>query len=358
MLKTDPAVFAVGDTYQIMAPVENSSLMWVRIGEKCYYDESNGIMRSFSKIHKITVPMDELDAAKCYTVCEREIIDRKPYFPETKDVAEKTFIFRPVGTSQIRAYHIADAHNMTVEPIKAAEAFGEIDFLILNGDIVNHSGDLQNFETIFQIAAGITHGNIPVVFSRGNHDMRGIYAERLTDYMPGDRGNSYYTFRLGGIWGIILDCGEDKDDSHPEYGHTICCHGFREKQRKYIKSVIHNAKEEYLQEGVSHKIVVVHNPFTKMHPEPFGIEKEIYLEWSELLKDFIKPDVMICGHLHYTAVFKPGCEQDDLGQPCTVVIGSAPGKGYFAGTGFLFEKDGIEITFTDSEGKILGRQGI
>lgn len=68
MLKTAPAVFAVDTTYQIFVPVTRDALVWVRIGDNEYYDESNGILRSLSELHRVTVPMAELDAARSYTV--------------------------------------------------------------------------------------------------------------------------------------------------------------------------------------------------------------------------------------------------------------------------------------------------
>lgn len=45
-MRTLPAVFVVGDTYHIMTVVGAQSLMWVKVGDECYYDESNGILRS------------------------------------------------------------------------------------------------------------------------------------------------------------------------------------------------------------------------------------------------------------------------------------------------------------------------
>ncbi|MBO5269618.1 MAG: serine/threonine protein phosphatase, partial [Clostridia bacterium] len=78
-----------------------------------------------------------------------------------------------------------------------------------------------------RIAAGVTKGRIPVVFARGNHDTRGKYAERLANHTPTDNGRSYYSVRLGKLWMLVLDCGEDKNDDHAEYGHTMCCHAFR-----------------------------------------------------------------------------------------------------------------------------------
>ena len=96
-IKIPPAVFAVNHDYQIMLYTDDQCLMWVKVGDNTYYDEDNGILRSCTKVHRVTVPMRELDTAKSYTVCLRYIINRKPYFPEIEPVKEFTFEFRPVG---------------------------------------------------------------------------------------------------------------------------------------------------------------------------------------------------------------------------------------------------------------------
>lgn len=353
MLKTTPAVFAVGKTYQIMVEVTSESLMSVKIGENTYYDESNGIMNSLLPIHRVSVPIDELNTAKEYTVCIRPIIERKPYFTETKDIIEYRFYFKPVPKTNVRAYHISDAHNRIDAPVQAAKAFGDIDFLILNGDIIDHSGDLENFSTVYEICSKITNGNIPVVFSRGNHDLRGNFAEKFADYTPNFQKNTYYTFRIGSIWGLLLDCGEDKDDNNAEYGFTVACHQFRKRQIDFIKSIIQNAKQEYEEDGIKTKLVITHNPFTRKLGEPFIIEEEIYNEWITLLREFIKPHLMICGHTHIYDIYYPDGEFDHFGQPCPVIIGSQPEIDRFIGCGFTFGNDEIKVQFNDNHGNFL-----
>lgn len=355
-LKTKPAVFAVGNTYQIMVPVECETLMWVKIGDNCYFDESNGIIRSHVTLHRMTVPMHELDRHKEYTVCYRKIIERKPYFSETENEEAVTFAFSPVSGDKIRAYHISDAHNLVENPVAAAKKFekeyGKIDFLILNGDVPDHSGEIKNFDNIYEIVSQITSGNVPAVFSRGNHDTRGIYAEHIAEYTPNQNGNSYYSFRLGNIWGLVLDCGEDKPDSHAEYGNTVCCSYFRRKETGYIENVIKNAANEYNAPNTDYKLIIAHNPFTRSYKEPFNIEEELYSYWAKLLREEIKPDIMLCGHTHELKIDMPGSENDALGQPCPIVIGSVIDHGthYFAGAGFIFENGKITVVFNDGEG--------
>lgn len=358
MLKTLPAVFAVGKDYHIMVPVTCETLMYVRVGDECFYDESNGIMRSDVIVHKAVVPAELLDKERKYTVCIRRVIERKPYYTETEDIVEFDVDFYPVKNGIVRAYHISDTHNSVEAPVAAAKEFGPIDFLILNGDIPNHSGNVENIITLYEIAAKITGGNIPVVFARGNHDMRGVCAEKFSEITPCDNGNSYYTFRLNHIWGLILDCGEDKDDGHEAYGNTICCHAFRKRQTHFIENIIENSKTEYDAQGVEYKLVICHVPFTRVYEAPFDIEKETYSKWAKLLKENIKPDVMICGHKHKKSVDEVGCELDGLGQPCTVVVASEPistgNTGFmdkFTGAGICFENGKISVCFTSDDGK-------
>lgn len=350
MLKYSPAVFAVGNTYQIIVMVEAQSLMSVRIGDKIYYDHSNGIMNSISPFHRVTVPQHILENAREYTVCIRPVTERLPYFTKTDEPVEFKFSFKPVPESNIRAYHIADAHNSIDLPVKAAECFGDIDFIILNGDIIDHSGDAEKFANIYEICSRLTNGNIPVVFSRGNHDMRGNYAEKFAELTPNRFGNTYYTFRLGSIWGIVLDCGEDKDDSHAEYGYTVACHDFREAQTDFIHSVIDDSKHEYAADGVKTRLVIAHNPFSMRLEPPFDIEEDIYREWCSLLKENIHPDLMICGHTHKCGIHYAGGEADSYGQPCKLVIGAETRSDNFIGCGFVINGSRIEAVFTGSNG--------
>lgn len=350
MLRYDPAVFAVGNSYQIAVTSKAQAFISIKIGDELFLDESNGILCSASKTHIFEVPQELLNREKHYTVIEKGIIKRLPYFSRTRADKFYEYNFIPVSSNAPKCYHIADTHNLTAEPVAAAEKFGDFDFLILNGDIPNDTGRPENLYTVFDIISQLTHGTKPVVFSRGNHDLRGICAEMFAQFTPSRNGKTYYTFRLGGIWGICLDCGEDKSDDHAEYGCTVACHQFRLKETEYIKEVIANSEKEYNADGVTHKLVIAHNPFTRRYEPPFNIEEDIYSEWAKLLKENVKPDVMLCGHTHRYSVDPCGGKEDALGQPCTVVVASYKEDKTVGGAGFEFCENEIKITFCDNKG--------
>ncbi len=360
-----PGVFAVGTEYQIIVPFKKPAVVWAEIGDTLYYDDSNGILRSNCHVHRIHVPMKVLDKAKQYTLIFRVVTDRKPYFPESEAARRMTVSFRPVRNEKINIYLLSDAHNLEKEPIAAGRYFGDkIDLLVLNGDIPNHSGDVQNFNSVYRIAAGITKGECPIVFSRGNHDTRGIHAEEFGMYTPTCNGKTYYTFKVGSLWGMVLDCGEDKPDTHPEYGNTICFHHFRLQETQFIKDVIANADAEYAAKDVKNRIVICHIPFTYVHKPPFDIEQDIYREWATLLREHIHPQLMLFGHNHCSRICHVGDDLDHLGQPCTAVIAGCPSKEVkwwkrsYSGAALVLQEKCADVVFNSNNGEIIAKDKI
>ena len=362
-----PTVFAMKDTYQIFAVIDASAVFWVEINGVRYYDESNGIMRSETKVHRVEVPMSELDRAGKYTTVFRLFPDRQPYYPKGSDPYVTEFEFRPLAPEKkgVNILHISDTHNLRDEPIAFSERWrGETDLLVLNGDIPDSSASVDHIMTVFAISGGVTRGMIPAVFSRGNHDTRGLCAEQFERYTPTRDGKTYYTFRCGGLWGLVLDCGEDKDDSSVEYGGTICMHGFRLRETEYIKQVIANADDEYLAPGVSHRVVICHIPFTYKYYPPFDIENELYSEWAAMMRDSIKPEVLIYGHHHCAEIWRAGSKYDERGQCCDAVVGGIPfhknkdrEKADYVGAMISLGEEykaPIHVTFSNSEGKTTG----
>lgn len=357
-----PCVYAVGNDYQIVFVTNENGMASIDVGTRRFHDEWMGLRRSETRVHKIILPMYLLDKAGEYTVSFTPIKDRKPYFAETGETVTQTFPFRPVRSSgALNVYHIADSHSRYIEPAAAGHFFGEeLDLLVLNGDISDCSDTENGILTILRLASEITGGSLPVVFARGNHDTRGHMAPELGKYMGTDGEKTYFTFRLGKIWGLVLDYGEDKWDHNKEYGGTICFEEFRRRQIDFLHKIISDRSTEYEASGVEHKLLICHMPFfadMKRCGESFGIYPEIFAKWAELVRE-IKPDIIMNGHMHETFVSYPGGNFDDRGQPCPAIIGSRyagkdeAAKG-FIGTAYTFSEGKIEAKFTDSEQKII-----
>ena len=303
--------------------------------------------------------MSVLDAAEAYTLVYQVILDRKPYFPTSEEEKTITVPFRPVRGRDLNIYLMSDTHNLVDEPIAAGRYFGDgINLFILNGDIPNHSGDFENFNALYEIAAAVTLGQCPCVFSRGNHDTRGIHAEEFVAYTPNQNGKTYYTFRVGSVWGLVLDCGEDKNDDHPEYGGTVCFHNFRLKETRFIEQV---AKSEvYNADGIEYRLVICHIPFTyRGEQEVFAIEEELYGKWASIIRERVRPHLMLCGHLHRSVISPLGGELDHRGQPCPVIVSGCPqnpkklpesGPVGYSGCALRLDGENAHVIFNDNKG--------
>ena len=352
LFKSYPSVYAVSDRYIIIVPVNMNCVMWVNVCGRNYYDHSNGILRSLSLVHKIEISKKDLDTAAKYTLNWRIVKSRKPYYSDLGEIESVSFEFKPCTGEKINIYNIADAHCNVSGPVSAGSYYGDdLDLLIMNGDIPDHSGKIENFDVIYQISGSITKGRIPVIFSRGNHDLRGIYAEKIEDYTPTDLGRSYYTVRLGSIWAVVLDCAEDKADENPEYGNTTCCHEFRVEETEFLERVANDPLREYGADGVKYKLVIVHNPFSEKKHPPFDIEEDIFRKWCRILSEQIKPDLMLCGHMHKCYVSLPKGSRDAFGQPCPVVCSSqhsSKDPSWFRGGAITLCEDTAVVKFTDS----------
>lgn len=361
MLYRDPCVFVVGHDYQIAFNTLQFGIAWVEVGGKAYRDSQNGLMRSETLIHKVTVPMDELDAARAYRVCFRALPERRPYFPELGPLETVDYAFRPVDFSrEVHAYMLADTHSRVDAPCRAASYFADaLDLLILNGDIPAESKAPEDIRAIYDITSCVTGGRLPVIFARGNHDYRGRLATQLPSYIGTRNGETYFTFRIGYLWGICLDCGEDKDDSDVEYGGLVDCHNLRLAETVYLKDVVARAEEEYAAPGVTMRIAICHQPFPARQVEcgdaKFNIENEIFGEWTVLLNQ-MHLDAMLCGHTHHLDIVRPGESNMRMPANFPIYIGSEPihpehpDPGFpgasFVGTALTLTSSKLLCTFT------------
>ena len=104
---------------------------------------------------------------------------------------------------------------------------------------------------------------------------------------------------------------------------------------------------------MENRIVLCHTPFPYTPEPPFDIEIETYTEWCRLLRQHVKPQLMLCGHVHKCYVTPVGGDLDHKGQPCPVVVASEVRKdGAFLGGAIELYPDNGDIKFTDQMGNV------
>ena len=183
-------------------------------------------------------------------------------------------------------------------------AFENSDFVVFNGDMVSSMDDETSFFCGFMDdAVAMFAGEVPVVYSRGNHETRGAFNTRFSAYFPTSTDKLYYSFRQGQAFFIVLDSGEDKPDSDIEYSGLAQFDAYRTEQQEWLKTVVKS--EDFL--SAKYRIVIIHIP-------------PVALDWhgTNEVKDKFLPvlndkgiSLMLCGHTHQYS-YEKSSEQHDF----------------------------------------------
>ena len=341
----EPVVYAVEDKYQIVFSTSSEATGWVEIGDKSYYDTYNGSSKKFTMIHKIEVPMTALDAAKEYTAHTQRSIYCGPFGGFMGRDVKLTTKFTPVDTSDgIKYLSFSDVHMNAKYAAFTASYVQDYDFLVLAGDLISdvETFDDANYNNL--VAYKITKGEKPVVYARGNHDVKGRYAEELHKFVGAKGDKFYYNFYFNDIYGLVLDIGEDHDDDWWEYYGTSHYEEYRDEQIAFLEKEVE--KHEY--DNYQYHLGVCHIPpvfvnYRKNH-------EHVKAEFTRLL-NLMDIDMFLCGHQHDLMIFEPG-----LITPNTTLIynsnyRSGTYKGYltdFNFPSFMISKPGF--TYSDEPG--------
>lgn len=348
-----PAVCVIGGEYEILVCAKEDGIFSVKIGADFYYEENCGVLCSERRFAKIRVPQSVLNRAGEYEVVYRKT-QRKAYFSVLGAPMCKNFVFSAPKSGKLNLYHVADVHGRFELARRCCSFFGnETDLFIVNGDIGEVECE-QDYLDSLNFLADIAKGEIPIVFTRGNHDTRGKFAEKFSDYFPADGKNTYYDFTFADLYGIVFDCGEDKADVHREYGGDGLnefgvnrFEDFRRRETEFLKSLV---KQDRFTLAIGH-IPPVQASFNV--GDEFDIERETYRRWNE---EFERLDVrmMICGHMHKAYILKADDQMNLLPHRYPVVVGSACGFGgkreTLTGAAVTLCGGRAEVWFNDSDG--------
>ena len=178
-----------------------------------------------------------------------------------------------------------------------------------------------------------------MLFARGNHETRGDYAGELNSALGLDK--FYYTADIGPYSFLVLDSGEDKDDSHPEYGDTTDYNTYRADMTEWLSEL----------EFENDKIVTLCHAWSISEVKQELSDKA----WQEL--DRIGTRLMISGHYHQCRTLGDGSEREtEIFSRYPHIAGYLDGgksdKDYIA-TKMTLSDEGIDMISIDNHGKTI-----
>ena len=295
---THPTVFVVEDTYQIAFATNANGIAWVEIGGVKYEDADNGLLNWKTKYHKITVPMSVLDSAKSYAICFRTLSERPAYDPVPGSTASRTYPFSPVPEDRDPVFFCASDQHGTADYALSVSKTNAFDVYVFAGDYVSTLVSDANVKLLLDMTGGVTQGTKPTIYARGNHEIRGSHCEYLKEVGGySETTGAYYTVKLPGIFAIVLDAGEDKVDSHTEYGGTVDFEAYRTAETTWLREIVES--REWEQYPV--RMVFTHVPFSYYAADTL---ETVYKNWTELL-DQMGVSLVVSGHTHKYAIQGP-----------------------------------------------------
>ena len=173
----------------------------------------------------------------------------------------------------------------------------KLDFVLLNGDMSNRIRSQKHImDAYLDTCVSMFATDVPLFFNRGNHELRGEFADYLNRYFPTNNGKYYRLQHVAGVDFLFIDSGEDKPDADLEYCGIVECDQYREEQERWLRSL-----QEEKKIGKYPVVVFSHMPPTlKNWHGPLHMQETLTPELNKM-----NVSVMLSGHLHRFDYQKP-----------------------------------------------------
>lgn len=311
-----------------------------------FFDAKNGV-KNTSTIHTVKLKGLNPGTNYRYRVFAQEVLSHIGHkivygdYAATNVYSKKPLVFRTSDPANqtISFAMVNDIHgnNGLLENLVSKCDLKKTDFIIFNGDMVSVFNEENHiFNGFMDKATALFASEIPMYYTRGNHETRGAFATEFQRYFSPKEENIYYTFRQGPVCFVILDTGEDKPDSDIEYAGITVYDEYRSEQAEWLRQVL-NSKEY---KEAPFKVIVAHIP-------PIGGwhgNLEVENKFMPLLRE-AKPDLMLCGHLH-RFVHQKATEET----PFPIIVNSNTAVLKAAAN-----SEELDVQVIDTEGKVLDR---
>lgn len=285
--------------------------------------------------HKIRIENLEPGKTYFYRVCSQEIMLYQAYkkvFGETAVSDFHTFTLPVSSETDFTAIIFNDLHkhSETAQALYNQVKDQKYDFVVFNGDCIDDPAD-HNEATRFLSELNETVGaeNVPVFYLRGNHEIRNAYSIGLRNLFDYVGGKTYGAFNWGDTRIVMLDCGEDKPDTHWVYYGLNDFTDLRQAQVGFLKDELSSKAFK----KASKRVLIHHVPI-------YG-ETDSYNPCLELWGTALSKapfNVSLNAHTHRYASYPKG----EVGNNFPVIVGG--GYRMDEATVMVLQKKGKEMT--------------
>jgi len=236
-----------------------------------------------------------------YLAVSTRVVRLNAYWPDKGlDVESPVHTFTTLDPAKptVSFSVISDTHEDTarIGRLMKMMNWSTTDFLVHTGDAFDWLDDEdQLFRRWLTPIITALRGTTPLVYARGNHELRGPFARQLADYVPTPEGRFYYARDAGPVHLLVIDTGEDKPDDTNVYA-------------KLNRTIPYRAAElAWLREHLKTSPRAATAPFrvAVMHQPNWGWLADGNDAWVSTAND-AGLDLLIAGHRHRFSYTPPG----------------------------------------------------
>ncbi|HBB92867.1 MAG TPA: hypothetical protein DC042_14425 [Bacteroidales bacterium] len=260
-------------------------------------NSTDGMIDAGGILHRVRITGLEPGKTYSYKVCPVELLKLRPYqvyYGDTVRGKEFNFTTHSSLSKTTRFLVVNDIHTnggKLANHLRSSE-IGSRDMVFFNGDMLDvFENENQLLGPIIDTSVRYFASSVPFVFIRGNHETRGIMSRSLKNYLDYPDNKYYYSFDLGPVHFIILDCGEDKPDNNRYYYGLADYDRYRLVQLEWLKKEVQSEAFK----NAAYRVYLVHMP-VKQGDSAHGM---IFL--ADNFGPVIKKaggDLLLAGHTH------------------------------------------------------------
>lgn len=319
------------DGVTVMYQSRGSVRSWVEIGTDSLHTQKYRQLRGGQEVvhdleHRVRLDGLQPGQTYYYRVCAQEITKNQSYskaFGRSTATPFYRFTLPADTTRHFTAIILNDLHGVQAVINSVAACLDSIqpDLIFLNGDCLSEPADRTQAIRMVQGLVVPFHGEQrPLVFIRGNHEIRNAYSSGMTSLMEWPGGETYHAFSWGRTRFVVLDCGEDKPDSTWVYYGLNDFSGFRQDQVGFLQQETRSR----VFRRADHRFLLHHIPlwFDNEANDPGSASAPCRALWSELLTR-AGFDCAFNGHTHSHQFYA----KSQHGNPYPMYIGGGPSVG-------------------------------
>jgi acid phosphatase type 7 len=251
--------------------------------------------------HVVHVTGLEPGATYSYQIVSTRVVKLKAYWPD-KGLATSSPIYgfttldprKPTVSFSV----VTDTHEdlARIRALNKLIDWKTTDFFVHTGDAFHWIDDEEHlFRNWLEPTSAALAQTTPLMYARGNHELRGAFARQLYDYIPNVDGRFYFARDAGPVHLLVLDTGEDKPDDTNVYADLNRTTPYRAAELVWLREHLRTAPRV---RTAPFRVIVMHQP-------QWGWLADGNAAWIEAANAG-GVDLVIAGHNHKFSYTAPG----------------------------------------------------